>query len=612
PRPPHPMTDTTPTAPTAPVAPAAGGRARRFDLAAAGGLVALVLVTFGTTYWNGFVNYDDPTLVTAEPMVTRGLSADGVAWAFTGFRFQNYHPLAWASHMLDVSLFGLEPGGHHLTSVALHAATAALVYLALRRMTGDRWPSLVVAALFAVHPLRVQSVAWVAERKDVLCAFFAALTLLAYERYARRPTPGRYGLVMLPYALGLLSKQMIVTLPFVLLLLDYWPLRRTGAAAGDGRPAVDWRRAGRLVLEKVPLLALAAAASVAIYLAQATGPALRTLDAYPLGGRLANAALACAAYLRQTVWPGGLAVFYPYPRSFEPAAVAAAVAALAAVTVAAVVLARRRPYLLVGWLWFLGMLVPVIGLVQVGRQSMADRYTYLPHVGLFVAVVWLVRSAVARSPRAARAAVAAAATVVTALAIWSVVETGYWRSSTALFARALEVTADNEIAHHQIAGELARAGDPLGAEEHYREAVRINPNYALAWRNLGLTYVNRRRAPEAVAALRRAIELEPDSADAHRLLGEALYRTGDRPAAEAAVDRAIALDPASATAHVTKGNMLLARGDAAAAAESYRTALRLKPGLKVAQDRLDGIASGAFARPRPATTRAATAPSADQ
>jgi len=327
-----------------------------------------------------FCGFDDDAYVSENALVRQGLTPRGVAWAFTTFRAANWHPLTWLSHMLDVSLFGMEPGAHHLVNVAFHAANAVLLFLVLRGMTGALWGSAAVAALFALHPLHVESVAWIAQRKDVLSAFFFLLMLSAYLRYARSPSRGRLAAVTALFALGLLAKPMLVTAPFVLLLLDFWPLGRFGGAHPDPGtlpaghpPAVGVRRA---VLEKVPLFLLSALSSVVTVVAQSRGGAMVPADALPFGARAANALVACAAYLWKTFWPAGLAVYYPHTKGELPAwKIAGAAALLSALTGIAVREARRRPYLAVGWLWFLGMLVPVIGLVQVGGQAMADRYT---------------------------------------------------------------------------------------------------------------------------------------------------------------------------------------------------------------------------------------------
>ena len=351
--------------------------------AVCGFLLLAVALVFGQTVRHDFVNYDDNAYVYENPQVAGGLTAHGIAWAFTSFHVSNWHPLTWLSHMLDCQFYGLHAGGHHLTNVLLHAATAILLFLVLRRMTGDLWPSAFVAAVFAIHPLRAESVAWVAERKDVLSGLFFMLTLGAYAGYARRPfSLGRYLTVVLLFALGLMAKPMLVTLPFVLLLLDYWPLGRIGPHRRTGISSFR-----RVVVEKIPLLALTAASCVATVIAQ--GTAVIAIDVIPLPSRIANALVSYVAYMGQLFYPAGLAVLYPHPEGGLPIwKVAASSLVLAGISAAALVWRRRFPYLFVGWFWYVGMLVPVIGLVQVGLHAMADRYTYLPQIGLCIAVTW--------------------------------------------------------------------------------------------------------------------------------------------------------------------------------------------------------------------------------
>jgi len=358
------------------------------------GICVCLAVATVAVYWPvggyDFTNFDDPGYVSENPHVLAGLTWEGVRWAFTNAQEANWHPLTWLSHMLDCQLFGPSAGRHHLVNVGLHALSILLLFLVLARMTGRRWPSAMVAALFALHPLHVESVAWISERKDVLSALFWMLTMGAYVLYAERPSVIRYLPVFVFLALGLMAKPMLVTLPFVLLLLDFWPLGRLKGAAATGKEAsgFPWRRAGRLVLEKAPLLVLAAAASGVAYLVQQKIGAMEFGARVPWTGRLANAVMAYVTYLVKAVWPGGLAVFYPYDEHLPAWEVGLASAALAAVTALVVWQGRRRPYLAVGWFWYVGTLVPVIGLVQVGGHAMADRYTYIPLIGIFVAAAW--------------------------------------------------------------------------------------------------------------------------------------------------------------------------------------------------------------------------------
>jgi tetratricopeptide (TPR) repeat protein len=431
---------------------------RRLPLLLGAALALLTLAAYLPTLHNGFVNLDDGLYVTGNPHVQQGITGAGVAWALTANVANNWHPLTLLSHLLDCQLFGLDAAGHHATSLLLHLANVVLLFAVLRRLTGAVWRSAAVAALFAVHPAHVESVAWVAERKDVLSALFWLLAMAAYGRYARRPSVGRYLPVALAMALGLAAKPMVVTLPFALLLLDIWPLERLG---------LGWKR---LAVEKLPLLALSAASSLVTLHYQRTSLAPLGLDPWSL--RLANAAVSYTAYLGKLLLPSNLAVFYPIPLAIPAWKVAGAVALLAILTALAVRTARKAPWLLVGWLWFLGTLVPVIGLVQVGRQAMADRYTYIPSIGLFVAIVWGIAGLVGER----RAVLATAAAVVIALLVagtW--MQAGTWRDSVTLYRHALAVTPDNYLAHLGLAKALVAKGDGAGAAEQYRAALALRP-----------------------------------------------------------------------------------------------------------------------------------------
>ncbi len=474
------------------------------------GLVLLVASVFGQVAGHDFVDLDDGEYVYTNPAVLRGLSTETVAWAFTTSHAANWHPLTWLSHALDVTLFGSWPGGHHLTSVALHAANAVLLFLVLHGMTGAFWRSALVGALFAIHPLHVESVAWVAERKDVLSTLFGLLALGAYRRHVERPSAARWLGVLALYALSLLSKPMWVTLPFVLLLLDYWPLAR--------------RESPRtLVFEKLPLFALAALSSVATWLAQSGAGALANGLAYPLRERLLNAPIAVAQYLKQTLLPSGLAVFYPHPASVHQGVsmvqATAAVVVLLALTAACVWPERRRPYLAVGWLWFLGMLVPVLGLVQVGSQARADRYTYVPLIGVFIALAWLAGDLHAAWPRARPIVAAACAGIVVALALGAHAQTARWRSPETLYGHALAVTEGNWLAWNNLGMSRLERGELGGAMTAFESAARIKPDYADAWYNAGVALWRQGDHSRAGAAYTEALRLDPENADAWVNLG---------------------------------------------------------------------------------------------
>ena len=560
--------------------PGAGDRGQFPILAAC--LAVLTLAIYWQTTGFEFTNFDDDYYVTDNTHVTDGLTMDGVVWAFTSRHASNWHPLTWISHMLDCRSGDLEPGRHHLTSILLHAANAILLFLVLERLTGFRWRSAFVAALFAVHPLHVESVAWVAERKDVLSTFFWLLTMLAYARYAgsgvggqgpgagRRNTPSiwRYLLVVLLFALGLMSKPMLVSLPVVLLLLDYWPLGRLqvtgyrlqkqgaggrgpgargrgpGAGGNSQFPIPNSQLAGRLLLEKVPLFALALASCVVTFVVQRITGSVFSIDVYPIGVRLANAVVACVAYLIKMVWPVGLACFYPHPgRGLPVWQTVASGAALAAVTVLAVSLARRRPYVLVGWMWYLVTLIPVIGFVQVGRQAMADRYTYVPLIGVFVALTWAIGDLVAGSRRRVAVATAAACAVLVALSAGSYLQVRYWRDSVALFSRAVSVTKDNGLAYYNLACALKASGDDEAARRHVRTALRLLPDDPRSRNSFGCDLLEQGMIDEAVGCFRQAIEGDPRFEEAYCNLGIAYARAGNTREAMRSLRKALDLNP---------------------------------------------------------------------
>jgi tetratricopeptide (TPR) repeat protein len=536
------------------------------------GLVLLTLLVYCRSFSYPFVDLDDQDYVARNRQVQAGLTAEGARWALTTFDCANWHPLAWLSLQLDSTLYGGQnAGGFHRTNVLLHAANALLLFLVLARMTGAVWRSAVVAALFALHPLHVESVAWVAERKDVLSTFFWMLTLAAYLHYVRRPGVGRYLLVMLALALGLLAKPMLVTLPCVLLLLDYWPLGRM-----PGRFILH--PSPFLVLEKLPLFALALASCVVTFLAQRYGEAVVPLEVFPPGARLGNALLAYAAYLGKMLWPTRLAVHYPHPG--PDVSVAAAVAAgLLLVLLTALVLGpgRRRPYLAVGWLWYLGTLVPVIGLVQVGSQAMADRYTYVPLIGPFLALTWGAADLAAawRLPR--QALVAAAAVILCACGALAWVQVGYWKSQLDLWQHAAAVCETNGLAHLSLGACQYERGMLADARREFEKAVEFGPGRAEPHARLAIVLADLGRPQQAADEYRRAIDLDPETAWPHFNLGSLLAQLGRPNEAMAELRAAADRDPANAWPHVNLGNLLGEQGRTEEALAEYRRAVELDP-----------------------------------
>ena len=548
---------------------------RRTFLVVSLGLLCATLAVYAQTLGHTFLLYDDDLYVTANRTVQQGLTAKGVAWAFTTRHAGNWHPVTWLSHMADVELFGPWAGGHHATNVVLHAANSVLLLWFLASATGSLWRSGFVAALFAVHPAHVESVAWVAERKDVLCAFFWMLTFLAYLRYVRGPSVLRYLTVVACFAFGLATKAMIVTLPFLLLLLDYWPLRRFSGEATEGGASSS---SAMLILEKVPLVAMSAFASWMTLWAQSASGALPAFDRLPLSNRLANAVLSVAGYLGKAVWPSSLAVFYPHPDgAYEVWRLALSSVVLVAATVLAVRERVRRPYLLTGWFWYLGTLVPVLGIVQSGSQAMADRWTYVPLLGVFVAVAWgvpdLFRPSRWKDPLLA----GLAAVVLLSLAAAAWVQAANWRNSVTLFSHTVAVTRDNWLAQMNLGvalGEEGRTEEEIG---HYREAVRIRPAYPEALYNLGAALAQKGDLDGAIESYRRSLALWPGNPQAHLNLGLALAGKGDAEGAERHYREALRLHPDFPLAHSNLGTLLALQGQLDEAIPHFREAVRISP-----------------------------------
>jgi Flp pilus assembly protein TadD len=544
------------------------------------GLALATLVAFAPAFGNDFVGLDDPLYVTENPAVNAGLSWPSARWALTATDAFNWHPLTWLSLQLDYSLFRLRPWGYHCTNVLLHTASALLLFWLLRRLTGADWRSFFVAALFALHPLHVESVAWVAERKDVLSGLFAMLTLWAYAAYAQRPGALRYLAVVLALGLGLMAKPVLVTLPLVLLLLDYWPLRRLLPGPAAGTSPVCPPASLRLILgEKVPLLALAAASCVVTVVAQHRGGAVQPLEAIPLSARLANTVVSYAAYLGQTVWPLRLAAFYPYPAGGYPAGqVVAAAVLLACVTAAALLLARRGcRYPLVGWLWYLGMLVPMIGLVQVGEQARADRYTYLPLVGIFLALVWGLADLAVRRPALRHVLAVAGGGALAGCFVGTWVQAGAWHDDRTLWEHAVRVTSGNYLAHDSLGVALLKDGWTAEAVDHLREAVRLRPDYTRAYSNLAGALAEEGRPGEAIEVYRKALKLDPRSALLRYNLAMALAQQGEVRSAIAELSEAVRLDPSFAAAHHALARALAHERRLAEAVGCCREAVRLEP-----------------------------------
>ena len=556
------------------------------------GLIAAVLVVYTQVRQFGFVTWDDPQYVSENPHVLGGLGWQSIRWAFTTTYAGFWLPLTWLSFMLDVNVWGPGAGGHHVTNVVLHAANTLLLFGLLHRTTRALWRSAFVAALFGVHPLHVESVAWVTERKDVLSTFFGMLALWAYVGYVKRPALVRYLGVVGAFALALLAKPMLVTLPFVLLLLDFWPLKRwqeaeTPVAASPGRGAPARRKPERigafrkrlfLIAEKIPLFLLVIGSSILTYLAQRQGGAVAPLRIYPLSLRLENAVVSYVRYLLKMFWPGKMAAFYPYPAGGLPAwQVAASILVLLIAGAFVLAKARRFPYLTVGWFWFVGTLVPVIGVVQVGEQAMADRYTYIPYIGLFIALTWLLADLIPNgfAQKAVAASVSTAAVVVLALLTW--VQTSYWQNSITLFEHAIRVTRNNHLAENNLGYALSKAGNWDEAIAHYRRSLQITPNYVHAHNNLGAALAHQGKVEEAMFHYREALRLRPDQPEAQINIGIEMAQQGRSAEALNRLSEAIRFKPDDPKAHYNMGLVLAEQGRWNEAALSYQTALRYKP-----------------------------------
>ena len=592
----------------------------------AGALAIVTLAIYAQAIGHQFITLDDPTYIQENPMVNRGVTLAGFTWAFTTFYATNWHPLTWISHMIDCQLFGMNAGRHLLVNALIHATNTLLVFWFLLRTTHARWPSALVAALFALHPLHVESVAWVSERKDTLSTFFGLLSLIAYVRYAKAPSISRYAWVAITLALGLLAKPMLVTWPLVMLLLDYWPLGRLGGPrVKEHRRGASHRKAAIgiawLVWEKLPLFALVAASAIITFVAQSHGGAVRTFTDAPVGLRLSNALVSYAKYLLLTFWPNDLAVYYPFAWAGIPAWQIIG-AALVVIGITAFCFSQRklRPYLIVGWLWFLGTLVPVIGLVQVGGQIMADRYFYVPSIGLFIALVFGLTDIATRWRVAPLLRAGIAVGVLLILATVTNAQIHRWRDSFTLFEHTLVVTPPNLRIENSLALAMGANGRYDEAAAHFERTLQIDPNFYDGLVGMGVTRAFQGRIPEAIgyfqAAIRsqsdapkahvqlalalwkenndqaaleemqRASQLAPEDASIRADLGLALELVGRIPEAIEQLHEALRMNPNSAEAHSNLGLALLASGKAQESIPEFELALRLKPELKGAADNL--------------------------
>ncbi len=555
----------------------------RLRLLIALGLIAITVAAYWPVFGNKFVNFDDDHYVYNNPRVQDGISLSNIAWAFTSTQSANWHPLTWISHMVDCQVFKLKPWGHHLTSLLLHLANTLLLFLLLHRMTGFVWRSAFVAALFAIHPLHVESVAWVAERKDVLSTFFFMLTLIAYVRYAECPSIRRYLLVAGTFILGLMAKPMLVSLPIVLLLLDFWPLRRFAKDGKSGKKQTARSQTVKVLTEKIPLFALSLGSCIVTMVAQRAGGAFNSLEGLPLGERLATAVSGYTAYILKMLWPVKLGVIYPHPFGSLPAWQVVGSAVLLALISALVYRTRQsRPYLAFGWLWFVITLIPVIGLVQVGSQFIADRYTYIPLVGLFVSLTWGLSELPESRTQLRSPALALVSVVIILLGAGTFRQVGYWKNGCTLFSHTLKVAKPSATAHTNLGIALAARGRFDEAIGHYKQALELNPGHANALFNMGNAYVRKKMYDEAVEHYLQAVEIYEEvaqggSVEAHTNLGNAYFEMRMYEQAAAEFEKALAIKPDYLPAMTNLGNMLKETGRFEEAEEVYRAALRIRP-----------------------------------
>ena len=557
------------------------------------GLVLGTLAIYGRVAGHDFVDYDDNLYVYTNRVIANGLTWSGIQWAFTQVHGEGtyWHPVTWLSHMLDVEIFGMNPAGHHLVNVLLHIGNSLLLFLGLRRMTGATLRSAAVAAVFAWHPFQVDTVAWIAERKNLLSTGFGLLTIGAYVRYAARPGAARYALVAVLFALGLMTKPVLVTLPCALWLLDFWPLRRLHRGTGkmgtpvkpNAAPGFPTVPLGRLVLEKLPLLALSAASSAMTVLGHSKMDALMTGDLLPLSVRLQTALVSYATYLRKIVWPADFAVIYPHPGVWPMATVAVSGLVVAVVSAAVVARARRAPWGVVGWCWFLGMLVPTIGVVQAGIQAMADRFVYFPLAGVALLVVWLGADLAVARPSWRRPLLVLAALSLAGCATIAALNVSHWENSLTLFTHAARVTKDNHIAHLNLGSALMRENRADEAIANFKEAIRIRPTYYDGWNSLGNAYARQGRFADSLQSYSESLRFNPGFADAYNGAGFALASL-NRPL-EAAEQYAAALRLKSdfPEAHFNFAALLETQGKTTEAEQHYAEALRYKPELTEAR-----------------------------
>ena len=557
-------------------------------------LVVSILAVYWQVQDHEFINYDDDSYITENEHVQLGLTGESIVWTFTTPYASNWHPMTWLSHMLDYELYGDHPRGHLLTNVLLHITNTLLLFMVLLRLTGAIWQSAFVAVLFALHPLNVGSVAWAAERKNVLSTFFWLLTMWVYISYVNNPSIKKYLWLALFFALGLMSKPMLVTLPFVLLLLDYWPLRRWNIQNTNGsiEQTTNSVPLSRLILEKIPLLLLVIGSIITTLIAQQMSGAVKSLDVFSLKERFINALISYLSYLQKMVLPSNLSVFYPYPEGSLPVWKGVLCGmVLVGITILAVKRIRKAPYFMVGWFWYLGTLVPVIGIVQVGAQAMADRYAYVPLIGIFIILAWGISGLLEKWDKRKKVLPIAAGVVILILMVVSWVQASHWKNSITLFKHSISVTENQypslAVVYNNLGQALAKKGNIGAAITHYKTAIKLDPNLVKAYVNLGAILSKTSRFEEAKTYYKEAIRVNPNSHTAYYNLANTLSRQGDMEKAITHYKTAIKINPIYLQAHVNLGTLLAQQGSLKEAINYFQEALRLKPDLIMVRKNLE-------------------------
>jgi len=542
-------------------------------------LVILTLSVYLQVKNHEFINFDDNEYVTDNRHVRAGFTLKGITWAFTAIHSSNWHPLTWLSHMLDCQIFGMNPGWHHLTNLFFHILSTLLLFIVFKKMTGNLWQSGLVAFLFALHPLHVESVAWIAERKDVLSTFFWMLTMWSYIYYVKAPGVKRYLLVLFLLALGLMCKPMLVTIPFVLILLDYWPLGRIQIKHPDKN----------ILLEKIPFFVLVAISSMATFLVQKHSGSVSSLEIMPINTRIANALVSYGAYIVKMIWPSDMAALYPHPGIIPWWKVLVSSIFLISISYLSIRAIKKYPYFTVGWFWYIGTLIPVIGIVQVGAQSMADRYTYIPLIGIFIIISWGISEIITRWPHIKTALIAITSVILFALMSITFLQVRYWKSSITLFEHALDVTSNNYLLHNNLGIALQKLGRADEAMEHFLETLRIHPEFEDAHSNLGVILAGKGRTDEAIKHYLEALRINPKSEEAHNNLGFDLQKQGRIDEAIGHYLKALRIKPDFEEAHYNLGNALFRKGDIDGAIACFQNVLQINPNSIQAKNNLNKL-----------------------